>query len=249
MTVEAEIKSQRLRWFREYISSMRKEPDPRAMTAVSAITEIWETHRPSICVSFHVGRYLDFFYLAQHLPVEIIAFVDGPIKQYSSKAPWLVPENVVLCSALSSADYKRLKRGTAMIFVMGDIVIPSQGVHHVSAFGEISNYTTAWAELAIKLDSDAMVVLAPPRNHQQFFTQYLPVQNDPCEAVERAFEMLENYLEQPEDWENEPLHRQRAVNVAFPSSFNRSESHRYLSSLLSFDAVMLGYLKEIYEDY
>lgn len=247
MTVESEVKSLRLQWFTEYISAMRQEHDPRAMAAVSAITNIWEVHRPAICVSFHVGRFLDFFYVARHLPMDIIAFVDGPIQHYSSKARWLVPKNVELCSTLSAADYKRLKRGTAMMFVMADIVTPNQGFHFVDAFGGMATYTTAWAELAVKLRSDAMVVLTPPRNHQQFFAEYLPVGNDPCEPVEQAFGMLESYLEKPGDWENEPLHRQRSHNVTLQAALSRDELYHSISGLLSFDSAMLSYLKETYE--
>lgn len=245
MTIEAEIKARRRKWLTEYIATMGSQRDPRILAGAEAVTEVWEKHRPAVCVSFHVGRFLDFFRVARYLPMEILAFVDGPIQHYGAKAKWLVPSNVQMCSTISISEFKQLKRGTAMMFVMADIVVPQQDSHFVEAFGHIASYTTAWSELAVKLRSQAMMVVTPPRAHQPFFAQHLPIESDPCEPVERAFEMLEGYLESADDWENSPLHRHRASELKLRPPQTGDELLRSVGSLLAFDAAILGYLKSL----
>ena len=89
---------------------------------------------------------------------------------------------------------------------MADIRISPLETHYVNIFGKIGLYTTAWADLCLKLNSDALFLLSQGSGSHSI--DMIPHHGfTALEMVENLFGKFEQRVStETFDWENYPLH-------------------------------------------
>lgn len=251
-SIQAAVKKNRLARFKKYFASAALLNFKATPTAISEcgkkIAELHQTSNFSTVVSFHYKEYFSFFLLAKNIPLTIYVFADAPVAAGYKKLSAILPSNIVFCAQLTRDIVRNLKNKSAIVFVMADIRISPLDTHYVNIFGKIGLYTTAWADLCLKLNSDALFLLSQGSGSHSI--DMIPHNGfTALEMVENLFGKFEQRVStETFDWENYPLHCGLNDSLGLTHENTPNGIAKALGGLLAWSHPLCNIVREIHEN-